>query len=301
VINVWGKTIRVANCHLLGGSSQDKGREQIEELVQEVEQPSFEQIDARIIKGDFNADEKQLHSVNSKLEVLENAHYQFDGNITPTEIGKNRHIDWIWVHSSSAKLTSLQNGAQLLGNRPSQVASDHALLATQITFQATSLKENPFPSILPKAHSQPKGSFREKIINHFSVTGWDAALRGIFANKLDEILTGLANVKPFLLAVRQKFQEYVNTLYMTEEGKQILMNDLERAIKTAEQVFKKPGVVGPPPSLKPNPIHTPPSPPPLLPISPSPVLDSAPMTFFQHIRNFFYGFVSFFARLFGFR
>jgi hypothetical protein len=182
-----------------------------------------------------------------------------------------------------------------------QAASDHALLATQLTFQATSLKQSPISSHLPKAHSQPKGSFREKIMNHFSVTGWDATLRDLFANKLDEILTGLAGVKPFLPAVRQKFQEYANTLYMTEEGRQILMDDLERAIKAAEQTSKKIGVTTPPTSLTPpSPVRTPPIPP-SPPISPKPIPHSPPATFFQRIGNFFYEFVNFFARLFGFR
>lgn len=125
------KIIRVANCHLLGGPKQDLGKQQIEKLLKAVENdPSTRGvISARIITGDFNADEKLLTETNTKFTSLQQANYQFDGDVTPTEIGKARHLDWIWIRGD-AKLSHLNI------SQPVSV-SDHALLATEICLKAS--------------------------------------------------------------------------------------------------------------------------------------------------------------------
>ncbi|WP_068469306.1 endonuclease/exonuclease/phosphatase family protein [Candidatus Protochlamydia phocaeensis] len=306
-----GKMIRVANCHLLGGPKSNQGTEQIEALVKEVDKEANHPIDARIIVGDFNADEKQLNQTNSKFQALKQANYAFDGNLSPTEPGKNRHIDWIWVRSS-AQLASLAVP------HPSVPVSDHQLLATQLNFQATVLSNNPLPSTLsqvisaPFQHTQPNRSFRAKMMSHFSVTGWDAGSKKSFAEKLDGILTQCANANPFLPTIRQKFAEYVDTLLMTASERQMLREDLERAIQAAQEMATRERVRARAMSaLQTGSVSIPASgigslsqednrtPAPLAsrPSNPS----TAPVTLFQHVKAFFRGIASFFSRLFGFR
>ncbi|CRX38459.1 endonuclease/exonuclease/phosphatase family protein [Estrella lausannensis] len=131
-----GRVIRVANCHLLGGNKQNQGKEQIEKLLERVDtDPSKEgAIAARIITGDFNADEKQLNNPNSKFDALKKASYQFDGDLSATEIANNRHIDWIWIRGDS-RLSHLDVPQP-------QLVSDHALLATKITFKASAMTDH---------------------------------------------------------------------------------------------------------------------------------------------------------------
>lgn len=284
-----GKIIRVATCHLLGGPKQDMGREQIEQVVQMVEKNGAEEIEARIITGDFNADATQLDSPSdldeegdeldippTKFTALKEAEYEFDGDLTPTEIAKNRRIDWIWVRSSSVTLSPLTAAMQTISQQRQEAASDHALAATQLQFKASVFQPAPLsldpltisvdspltqspdtsplptplsfypynfsptivktdPEITPYQHTQPLGSFRAKIMDNFSVTGWDAALRRCWKENLDKILTQQANAKPFLQVVRQKYEEWTEHLFMTKDEKEILINDFEKAIAAAQK------------------------------------------------------------------
>lgn len=142
---ITGRVVRVANCHLLGGNKQNQGKEQIEKLLERVDNDPSKggAIAARIITGDFNADEKQLNNPNSKFDALQKANYQFDGDLSATEIANNRHIDWIWIRGDS-RLSHLDIP------QPKPV-SDHALLATKITFKASAMAVN----TPPKAKTKP--------------------------------------------------------------------------------------------------------------------------------------------------
>ncbi|MBA2367588.1 MAG: hypothetical protein H0V82_01015 [Candidatus Protochlamydia sp.] len=62
-----------------------------------------------------------LEQQGSKLNALTINNYKFDGDVSPTETGKGRHIDWIWIKSSSAELVPIHNIPKNL------VASNHCL------------------------------------------------------------------------------------------------------------------------------------------------------------------------------
>lgn len=145
--NTEGKVIRIANCHLQGGpQGPTQGYEQLQQLQQAVDQQDSSVV-ARILVGDFNEDEKNLSSPSSKLSILQNAQYQFDGNLAPTEPSKNRRIDWIWVKSPQAQLTPLP----ILPS--SQPISDHLLTATHIHIPVS--QQPPSPSPIQAAHPAP--------------------------------------------------------------------------------------------------------------------------------------------------
>ncbi|MBA2367587.1 MAG: hypothetical protein H0V82_01010 [Candidatus Protochlamydia sp.] len=48
---------RIANTHLLGGNKQAEGKEQIDRLIEAMDTKSTCNISAKIIMGDFNADD----------------------------------------------------------------------------------------------------------------------------------------------------------------------------------------------------------------------------------------------------
>lgn len=127
-----GKVVRVANCHLQGGSQQNVGKQQIETLLAKVNTPSSTPIAVRIIAGDFNSDETQLHQADSKFAALHKAGFQHNGDLSETELpkgghAKGRHIDWIWSHSDTPGLIPKPH---LIAQ--SEVVSDHLLSASKI-------------------------------------------------------------------------------------------------------------------------------------------------------------------------
>jgi endonuclease/exonuclease/phosphatase family metal-dependent hydrolase len=300
------KMIRVANCHLLGGPHTDKGTEQIEELVAETDKAGSQKIDLRIIAGDFNTQMLK----DSKFTALQKANYAFDGNITPTEPSTKRHIDWIWVRSSPQIPPVFSDHLVPLYISQSCV-SDHILSATQIKFKAAVI--NPLPPVFQQAtaplvaptpfvfkHSQPKGSLREKIMDHFSVTGpqWPDFRKSQLSQQLDQILTQYAKAKPFLPTIRQKFAEYGGPFPMSENEMKVLKNDLERAIAAALQLTPKPVSVQPPePTPKPVSVQPPKST--AIPLSSPPAAKpKAPLTFGQKVKAFFDTIFRFFTRIF---
>ncbi|MBA2367592.1 MAG: endonuclease/exonuclease/phosphatase family protein [Candidatus Protochlamydia sp.] len=203
------KMLRIANTHLLGGKKQEEGKSQIDELVKEMASPSQCRFNAKIIMGDFNSDEKQLVVQRSKFDTLKANKYNFDQDLSPTEIGKGRHIDWIWVQSSKAELESIQN------NNLGSVASDHRILATKIKFK------------IKFKHNQPKNSFRAKIMKNFS--GADDKQCSI-EKGLDNILTMHANSTPFLPTVLKDYQAHVDQLNIPPEKKKNLVEFFQNAV-----------------------------------------------------------------------
>jgi exonuclease III len=300
------KIIRVANCHLKGGDPENQkiGTAQIEKLVAKVNKGS-KKMAACIITGDLNACD---YKNDPKFRALKAKGYEFDGNIDATEINKQgtkRHIDWIWVRSSSAQLAHLIIQQPILSL--TNDVSDHVLSATRIVFSGQKLKTDLTPSLFQNAmahtataatasattlfrHTQPKGSFREKIMNHFSVRvpGWDDDLKSAFSKKLDDVLLQCAKVKKefFLKVIRDKFAADIDQL--NDEEKEILKSDLELAIKAAT----KPHI----PHNKQEKPHAASVKPPVASVSPVPSV-----TWGQRIKGFFSGIASFFAGLFRFR
>lgn len=250
------KIIRVANCHLLGGGKPE-GTAQIENLVNQVEKSPQYNIDARIIVGDFNEDQTKLNLVQTKFSALQKANYIFDGDLSPTEAGKNRKIDWLWIKVPNAQIAPIQI--------PQPIVSDHKLCASRVTFMPA--PSSPLPAATPQVsapqfsvpysgfnHHQPPGSFRGMVMDNFEVTGWDDTLRISFKQTLDNILSSADIQKrnnpsvDFLNQVRQTFAGYVHGLNMTEAEKKMLIGDLEKAIRDAltAQNLPKPQVFSAP-------------------------------------------------------
>jgi len=275
--------------------------------VAEADKAAPQKIDLRIIAGDFNTQVLK----DSKFTALQKANYAFDGNITPTEPGKNRHIDWIWVRSSP-QIVPLFSDHLVPLYIPQSIVSDHTLLATQVKFTAEVLKANILPTVFQQAtaplvtpapfvfkHSQPKGSFREKIMDHFSITGqWPDFRKSQLSQMLDQILTQYAQAKPFLPTLRQKLAEYGGPFPMSKNERAVLGDDIEHAIAAAlVQPAPTPAAVQPP-ELMPKPVSVEPPKPMVIPPSPPAAKPKAPLTFGQKVKAFFGDIFRFFARIF---
>lgn len=213
------KIIRVAGCHLQGGNDGygQVGRDQIDDLVNlvETEEPANRakektfKIAARIIAGDFNQDQHQMDSY--KIPSVMGAGYAHDleGNpelaYSETEVGKGRQLDWVWVKAEGNNVTQkLEHIAAKTLDGFLPKASDHLPKITDVVLSFPDepedepvVEDEPLQSPIQFVpanwkHTQPEGSFREKIMRHFLDKGGNIAL----ASKLDEILSENAKILP---------------------------------------------------------------------------------------------------------
>lgn len=269
-----GKTIRVANCHLLGGADSPAGKKQIENLINEVEKntpPGKSPIIARFITGDFNEDSK---NANQKLTAIRAQNYLCDdkpdtddkpGIITEKPNPKNpkgRHIDWIWTKLSSDSNPKIQNLFTHL-DFPDHNASDHYLTAAKVSL----------PSIEQKAEKEltlPVGSFREKIGRHFKLTELPEQTQKEISNELEKILNKHAKDKPFLALVRNDLNLYLKNLNGIDNQK--VLSAFEKAVTDAQsealRTKPKPPQMPRPELIKANPSPVGPSTPPVENLSP---------------------------------
>lgn len=137
------KIIRVMSVHLKGydpyeGNADTKeeskkvGFNELEVYISDAEKDTDE-LDGIVIAGDFNEDPSEKYSPLYRAGYLEKKGYICDNNLTATEPGTGRRIDWIYykplkTNGDSTTLASLD-----LENQQTK-SSDHLITGTEITW-----------------------------------------------------------------------------------------------------------------------------------------------------------------------
>ncbi len=153
-LEVSGRVIRVASCHLAGywpgnpnfekkEESKKQGFEQVKALHQFMESDELNGISAIVIAGDFNEDPSESASSLYRVAELKQQGYFSDGNSFMTEPpsvrrpDSDRRIDYIMVKSLDQGLVVANNmhleEQQLdVANLAMAQASDHLMTGTQL-------------------------------------------------------------------------------------------------------------------------------------------------------------------------
>ncbi len=135
------KIIRVMSIHLKGYNPNEEnvekketskkiGLDELKTYVADAETDS-ESLDGIVIAGDFNEDPSEKISSFYRAGYLEKKGYISDKNITATEPGTGRRIDWIYYKPIKTKKSSTTLSSLELEKDQIQ-SSDHLMTGTEI-------------------------------------------------------------------------------------------------------------------------------------------------------------------------